>query len=564
MYDGEDINAPLLATYTGTNIPPAVTSSGHSLLVRFTSDGAGEAAQGFEAAFQAVCEPGTTWDAVSAACKPCPHGSFSSAPNAPACTPCPAGQYAPNEGSTSCTACPQFATTPSQGSYLAEACICQPGYYALDSVCEVCAEGAECLGGNLMKARAGWCEVPPTDEAGSVASFLHCCRPEECTGGVGATCDASIATVGVEDCAVRYLSWDTIHLVSLSDATWVTIGVILALLLTIFFCCGLALGWKRALKRFEKQIAPQLAAGGSYGRLGVTHTPVESLTPQLMPPPESNATESEYRGTPPPQRQDERGADSQYVWTPEANRKGATPPGGRGGGNRYSGMAGLLAGSSKAFEPGETNRLDEESGAAADEGVVVVDFDDVGGAPPAAPTNPPYMRGSVYPIEGSSPLRPSGLGDDDGRDDELLARAKALAGIGDTGNTPVRPSMEQDEATGSPMGARATPPPIPPLAVAAPPPAETPPPDEDDGSTKKSKKEKKGKKGKEADDAAEGGEGEADEGGGEEDGGKKKGKKKGKKGKGDAGATDEDEGGAGEDEGGKKKKKGKKKKGESE
>ena len=61
---------------------------------------------------------------------------------------------------------------------------------------------------------------------------------------------------------------------------------------------------------------------GSYGRLGVTHTPVEALTPQLMPPPESNATESEYRGTPPPQRQDERGADSQYVWTPEANRKG--------------------------------------------------------------------------------------------------------------------------------------------------------------------------------------------------------------------------------------------------
>ena len=73
---------------------------------------------------------------------------------------------------------------------------------------------------------------------------------------------------------------------------------------------------------------------------------MESLTPQLMPPPESNATESEYRGTPPPQRQDERGADSQYVWTPEANRKGATPPGGRGGGIRYSGMAGLLAGSS--------------------------------------------------------------------------------------------------------------------------------------------------------------------------------------------------------------------------
>ena len=233
----------------------------------------------------AVCEPGTTWDAVSAACKPCPHGSFSSAPNAPSCTPCPAGQYAPNEGSTSCTACPQFATTPSQGSYLAEACICQPGYYALDSVCEVCAEGAECLGGNLMKARAGWCEVPPTDEAGSVASFLHCCRPEECTGGVGATCDASIATVGVEDCAVRYLSWDTIHLVSLSDATWVTIGVILALLLTIFFCCGLALGWKRALKRFEKQIAPQLAAGGLGGDVDVdaraTHSHLDDRTTRL-------------------------------------------------------------------------------------------------------------------------------------------------------------------------------------------------------------------------------------------------------------------------------------------
>ena len=144
MYDGEDISAAARDVHRHQH-PAGGDVERPLALVRFTFDGAGEAAQGFEAAFQAVCEPGTTWDAVSAACKPCPHGSFSSALNAVVHS-VPRRPVRAERGSTSCTACPQFATTPSQGSYLAEACICQPGYYALDSVCEVCAEGAECLG----------------------------------------------------------------------------------------------------------------------------------------------------------------------------------------------------------------------------------------------------------------------------------------------------------------------------------------------------------------------------------------------------------------------------------
>ena len=96
-------------------------------------------------------------------------------------------------------------TTPTQGAYQEEACICQPGYYGVANTCAVCADGAECPGGNLMRARAGWCEVK-NSEPGVASLFRHCCKPDLCPGGVAAVCDDSTAVVGVDDCAVRLLS----------------------------------------------------------------------------------------------------------------------------------------------------------------------------------------------------------------------------------------------------------------------------------------------------------------------------------------------------------------------
>ena len=94
-------------------------------------------------------------------------------------------------------------TTPTQGAYQLEACICQPGYYGVDNTCAVCADGAECPGGNLMRARAGWCEVK-NSEPGVASLFRHCCKPDLCPGGVAAVCDGSTALVGVDDCAEAY------------------------------------------------------------------------------------------------------------------------------------------------------------------------------------------------------------------------------------------------------------------------------------------------------------------------------------------------------------------------
>ena len=44
---------------------------------------------------------------------------------------------------------------------------------------------------------------------------------------------------------MRLLTWDNIELVSISRATGVTFGVILALLLLLCFCGGIALGWRK-------------------------------------------------------------------------------------------------------------------------------------------------------------------------------------------------------------------------------------------------------------------------------------------------------------------------------
>lgn len=125
IYDGSSITAPLLATYTGSAIPPSITGTQSSMLVRLTTDAAGDAGDGFQAAYEAVCSPGYTWDTVSASCTPCPAGSYAELASSMSCTPCPRGFFAASPGATTCTQCPAYSTTSATGQYLLQACACR-------------------------------------------------------------------------------------------------------------------------------------------------------------------------------------------------------------------------------------------------------------------------------------------------------------------------------------------------------------------------------------------------------------------------------------------------------
>ena len=254
IYDGGAITDTLLATYTGSNIPPAITGSGSEILVRLVTDAAGDDGEGFQAAYQAVCNAGFTWDTVSASCTPCPAGSYSELAASMTCAPCPTGFYAPLPGATQCVQCPAFSTTAAVGSYLLQACSCQPGYFGWNNECYVCSEGASCPGGNLVASRPGWCET--TNSSTAIPTFAHCCRPELCPGGINAKCDGSIGLVGQQSCSVQQISWDTLHLVSLTSGTWVTFIVIIVLALLICFCTGLSLGVRRAFNRTLNSVVP--------------------------------------------------------------------------------------------------------------------------------------------------------------------------------------------------------------------------------------------------------------------------------------------------------------------
>jgi hypothetical protein len=151
--DGSSITAPLLATYTGSAIPPSITGTQSSMLVRLTTDAAGDAGDGFQAAYEAVCSPGYTWDTVSASCTPCPAGSYAELASSMSCTPCPRGFFAASPGATTCTQCPAYSTTSATGQYLLQACACQPGYFGWNNECRICSEGASCPGGNLGARR---------------------------------------------------------------------------------------------------------------------------------------------------------------------------------------------------------------------------------------------------------------------------------------------------------------------------------------------------------------------------------------------------------------------------
>lgn len=118
--------------------------------------------------------------------------------------PCPRGTYAAAAGATACTPCAPFASTPGAGARLAAACACQPGYYPWGGEgdgrhnCTVCADGALCPGGGTVFARPGWCEAAPQ-------TFRHCCEPDACPGGLGASCasKAALAAGGGGGCDVR-------------------------------------------------------------------------------------------------------------------------------------------------------------------------------------------------------------------------------------------------------------------------------------------------------------------------------------------------------------------------
>ena len=430
-------------------------------------------------------------------------------------------------------------TTPTQGAYQLEACICQPGYYGVDNTCAVCADGAECPGGNLMRARAGWCEVK-NSEPGVASLFRHCCKPDLCPGGVAAVCDDSTAVVGVDDCAVRLLTWDSIHLVSISEGTWITCVVMLVLLLLLCFCGGAALGWRKAIQRFELRVVPTMKAPAtpkSAGRSPQRLEYVEEIDGGGAQP------ELPSRATPP---------QPEAPVAPERNsrrmplrRNHALEP------SADSRMSASMPDEPPYEEPGD---------------LVIVSLDE----PPSVGPQPALVSLSS-PGEGSQPgadqLSPRAAQQD------LMAQQAALiattrqaaAKLSSQGSAPPPPAggeggAEPAEPTELPQPSVRTPTKgavaaaeVRPLLEATPPELEQGSPEEEEAAAAeaavepaaggKKEKKKKGKKGE----AEEGGEEEGSEAGGK--------KKKGKKGKGGDGADEE-----GEAEGADKKKKKKKEK----
>ena len=305
LYDGDSLAAPEVGSYTGNIVPASVTSSASTMLVRFTSKRDG--GSGFTGSYQAVCAAGYTWNEVSSLCEACPAGYYAAYPNLPKCESCPKGFYSDDAAATACAVCPTYATTPQQGAQSLDECTCQRGYVGLDNHCDPCPQGATCPGGNVLRAADGWCQ--DVDAAtGMLPSFAHCCESDDCPGGAGATCDDSVALVGDgNDCAVRYLSWDTINQVSLSVGTWCSFVAIGLLLFTISLLSGGIMGWRLARGRFKAKIDPSgeaqpLAAAppdhaGQQQQPPYAHDPVCAL---MAPPsaPQYEADKDSWAATP--------------------------------------------------------------------------------------------------------------------------------------------------------------------------------------------------------------------------------------------------------------------------
>lgn len=262
LYDGTSTTDASLNGdgFNGVLLPPSVTSSTGSLLVRFTSDGSRSSA-GFAAVYESVCKTGYTWNEYLSSCEPCALGSYAPSPDSVRCFPCPYGSYADATGAVACNACPTSATTPVLGATSIGQCSCQPGYYATATgtalSCAVCKEGGDCsAGGTTIRARAGWCESPGAVSAATII-FKHCCDVTKCPGGQSALCDASVGVIGGADsCRVAYLSWDTIDKLSFTAGTWASFAALLVLLLLLATFAGIGMGYRSGINKKMRPVRP--------------------------------------------------------------------------------------------------------------------------------------------------------------------------------------------------------------------------------------------------------------------------------------------------------------------
>jgi len=289
IHDGSSLTDTKLASYTGSTVPPSVTSSSGTLLVRLVTNAAGESGKGFQAAYRAVCAAGFSWDALSASCVACPAGSYAEIANSPRCKPCPLGTYAATAGRSVCTSCPAGATTVSVGSSLVSDCTCLPGYFGWNNLCLVCPTGADCPGGNLVRALSGWCGG--SSDGSAAPSFKHCCAQSSCPGGAQAECDASVPTIEDTSCSVRVISWDTLGSIQFSDGTLPTFIVVLLFLLLLAFVGGVILGVRRVLHKrfFHRSVVPTEEPkefklhGAEVQRMQTPAEPFETA-PTVLPP----------------------------------------------------------------------------------------------------------------------------------------------------------------------------------------------------------------------------------------------------------------------------------------
>ena len=139
---------------------------------------------------QIPCPIGTYLNITTAECSQCAPGTYAATTGALACPPCPPSTIAAGVAATACDACPASSSDAEEHT----ACVCAEGYYdanlgANTSVpqCTKCADGGECVGGQLL-ASEGWWRESPTD-----AVFLKC-REGYCLPEGAATTDGAAVT----------------------------------------------------------------------------------------------------------------------------------------------------------------------------------------------------------------------------------------------------------------------------------------------------------------------------------------------------------------------------------
>ena len=198
------------------------------------------------------------------------------------------------------------------------------------SNCSACVEGGVCPGGRAVLARAGWCEAGTVvvtgstdaggggagnegvegDTAGTVNAgarlFRHCCEPSQCPGGFGASCERKIALADGGECDVRLVSFETLHKLGFSAQIAYVAAFVLALLLLIGLCAGVAFGARLAHRRFERLERLSVyysAAAAATLELLEDELPIGPWSGPLMPSLEIVAVEEAEPGALPPPRE---------------------------------------------------------------------------------------------------------------------------------------------------------------------------------------------------------------------------------------------------------------------